>query len=65
MRRKLCDDKGGDGAHAVELQMSVRPQQADADAASEPLTMRLTPETLTLLRAELQKARDRMAALPR
>ena len=65
-RRRLCEDKGGDGAHAVELQLGTRSQRA-ADSGEEqtPLVLRLTPEMLTLLRSELQSARDRIAALPR
>lgn len=60
--RRLCEDKGGEGAHAVELQLGIRKQQAEE---SESAVVRVTPETLTLLRAELQNARERMAALSR
>ncbi|KAL1496471.1 hypothetical protein AB1Y20_016425 [Prymnesium parvum] len=58
---RLCEDTGGDGAHAIELQLALRSQHA---SQPRPLSLRLTPQMLTLLRAELQGARERMAALP-
>ena len=58
--------QGEEGAHAVELRLGLQAQgaQGELDAQEEPLTLRLSAEMLATLRAELQTARDQMAALP-
>ena len=64
--RRLCEDKGGDGAHAVELQLGKHSQlAANTGDEAKPFVLRFTPDVLTLLRSELLGARDLMAALPR
>uniref|UniRef100_A0A7S3F4N2 COMM domain-containing protein n=1 Tax=Haptolina ericina TaxID=156174 RepID=A0A7S3F4N2_9EUKA len=58
---ELHEDRGGAAAHAVGLRLGLKSQGSDA---SVPLNFRLTSEMLSMLRAELQGARDQMASVP-
>ncbi len=65
------EDAGAARAHTVELQLGLRSQPPPgaapppAAAAARAVNFRVSSDSLALLRAELKKARDGLAVLPR
>lgn len=58
--RQLIEDVNGEDAHAIQIECGSLSHEAQQLA---PLQLNLTPQMLTLLRAELSQARDQMLAL--
>ena len=64
LRWRVAEDPGPTRAHAVELQLALREQAGGggggggASTTARALHLRLTPDAICLLEAELQAARD-------